>query len=107
MKYRIAIALFLIALAVFVGFEMTYPAGWNQIQLGMTKDQVIEAIGQPSYDWRDIKGAFWQSNGLMTTHELNVYFDSGRATMISVERRIGTSKHFYRQGPRFEQVPRP
>jgi hypothetical protein len=68
MRYRIAVGLLLIALAFFAGLEMTYPSQWNRIHLGMTRQQVTEAIGQPSYDWRDIKGAFWQSNGLMTAH---------------------------------------
>lgn len=105
MSIRIAVALILVASGFFVGREFAYPAAWDEIRLGMSREQVLEKIGEPSYDLGEIKGAFWLYDRLLTISELNVYFDGEVASMVSIERRVGTDEHFYRHAIRFDFQP--
>ena len=51
----------LIVLILFIGFndqQSTYPASWNEVHLGMTKQEVYGLVGTPTDDWGEIKGGF-------------------------------------------------
>ena len=97
MRTRLAAALALIAFSGWLGMQVRYPASWYEIHLGMTRAEVSERVGPPTFDAKDIKGAFWERNGPIETTELWVYFDHDVATMVAIERRTGSSEHFYRQ----------
>jgi outer membrane protein assembly factor BamE (lipoprotein component of BamABCDE complex) len=104
MKLRISIVALLVfaALVFFVLHQLAYPTKWNDIQLGMTREEVYERVGSPSQDWGSLKGAFWNENKLIVREELWVYFSNDKVSNMSIKRHIGTEQTFYVQNIRHE-----
>jgi outer membrane protein assembly factor BamE (lipoprotein component of BamABCDE complex) len=75
--------------------QFSYPSTWDEIKIGMSRDEVYSRIGRPGQDWGALKGAFWMEVKLSQTQELWVYFDNDAVTNRSITRRVGTTKHFY------------
>ena len=107
MKARFAILVLLTLGVMEFRYETTYPSAWDQVQLGMTRAELVEKLGEPTQDTGEIKGLFWRREGLLTTYELNVYQRSDSSAIIGLERRIGTTQHFHRKLLRFEHLDQP
>ena len=39
--------------------QLSYPRVWDDIHLGMTRQEVHDRVGSPGHDGGEIKGAFW------------------------------------------------
>lgn len=75
--------------------QLSYPPAWDEIQVGMSRQEVYELTGPPTQDTGDIKGAFWFRNNLTQQQELWVAFDEDKVRDFSVLQRIGTTEQFY------------
>ena len=102
MKRKILICVLFVALLgiVIAGQQLSYPPAWDEIQVGMTRQEVYERTGPPTQDSGDIKGAFWFRNKLTQRQELWVYFDEDKVRDFCVSQYIGTADHFFPRGVR-------
>ena len=83
----VAASLTVIILAYIVFY---LPHNWDRIELGMSRSQVVELVGEPIFDSGDIKGCFWSFGKPPVVFILNVFFDSnGKATDIDVRQFLG------------------
>ena len=70
------------------------PQGWNEIHIGMTRQQVLEKIGSANQDGLDIEVSWWTKNELTGNEELCIYFTDDRVSDFYIKRYFGTSEHF-------------
>lgn len=96
-KFLIGLLLVLIPFIIFNRQQSAYPTAWNEIHLGMSKQEVYSRVGLPITDLGDIKGGFWVHDKLTQNHVLWVYFENGKVTNLNITRYIGTSQHFFDQ----------
>ena len=96
MRYKILAGMLasVIAILLFVNYQSTYPSNWNQIKVGMTRQQVYELAGTPSVTSGEIKGDFWFQRKTLFTHELWVFFEADVATSIGGKRYLGTEQQY-------------
>lgn len=88
--------LFVVLLGVlFLKRQFAYPQAWDEIQLGMSRQEVYDRAGPPTYDLGEVKGAFWFQKKLTQRQELWMYFDEDKVTMFAIKQRIGTENRFY------------
>ena len=97
-----AVVLGLIVLGVVVWQQMSYPRVWNELHLGMTRQDVYKRVGSPDQDTGEIKGAVWNNERLTGRQELLLYFENDKVDMISIKRYVGTRHTFKVQLVRFD-----
>ena len=102
MKRISTISFVLIVFPVVAWWQVSYPRVWNDIHLGMTRQEVYDRIGPPGQDWGDLKGAFWTEVKLTGWQELWIYFDKDKVAMLRINRYFGTDSTFYIQNVRYE-----
>ena len=105
MKIKQAAAAGVIVLICFcfvVWQQMAYPRVWNEIHLGMTRQEVYKRVGSPDQDTGEIKGAFWNNQRLTGRQELWLYFENDKVAMLSIKRYVGTKRMFEAQLIRFD-----
>jgi hypothetical protein len=83
-----------IAFVAFARFQLSYPAQWDGITLGMSREEVYSLVGNPSQSTGDIKGDFWWQDKLTQQHELHTFFEDEKVISMYILRRIGTKHHF-------------
>jgi hypothetical protein len=89
MKRKAPIVIILAALVVLtVRWDFAYPPAWDQIHVGMTRQEVYERIGPGVGEWRGSKGPFWSDSGIVW-HQLEVSFTGDKVTFINLNRYIG------------------
>jgi hypothetical protein len=91
MRSRISKAVFVLAL-IFAGFVIAIrfdvftpaaPAGWAQVHIGMSRDDVLRLAGAPSVSgWPEKVVETWQRNGAICHHRLFVGYDGQQATRV-------------------------
>jgi hypothetical protein len=92
---KLALCLLVLVLFLVAWQQLSYPRVWNDIQLGMTRQEVYDRAGSPDYDSGDVKGTFWIKEKLTGRQELWLSFENDKAAMLSIKRYIGTS-HTYK-----------
>ena len=107
MRTKILVGMLFVVLlgGLFSKQQFAYPQAWNEIQLGMSRQEVYDRTGTPSANMGEIKGAFWFQNKLTQQQELWVYFDKDIVTSLGITRRIGTTEHFHTRIVRSESLP--
>jgi outer membrane protein assembly factor BamE (lipoprotein component of BamABCDE complex) len=101
MKKIILGILFIALLGILIARQqLAYPPAWDEIQVGMSRQDVYERTGTPTHDTADIKGAFWFRDRLTQQQELWIYFDDDKVRDFSISERIGTADHFITRGVR-------
>lgn len=90
MKNKIAIGIILIALtAFFVRQQFTYPAKWDQIHVGMSRQQVYDLIGPGGGEFPGWKGPFWNDHGIIVWHELQLSMSGDTVHAVWINRYLG------------------
>lgn len=84
--------------------QVSYPRVWNEVQLGMTRQDVYHRVGSPDQDSGEIKGAFWIKEKLTGRQELWLYFENDKVAMLSIKRYVGTRHTYKVQLVRFENT---
>src|SRR5262245_6291422 len=87
----------------FIRQQSEYPAAWDEIHLGMTREDVYNRISLPtSSGLDDIKGVEWVNDKLTQNHVLWVSFENDKVRFLQIKRFIGTKEHFSAQVIRSE-----
>jgi hypothetical protein len=96
MNKIIAIEILLIIAVVLTGIkqELNYPKAWDEIHLGMSRQEVYELIGPGIDEHPEWKGPFWMDSGLLVENEIEVYFTNDKATHIVQQQLFVTRKPF-------------
>jgi hypothetical protein len=90
MKNKVAIGIILIALAMFfIQRQFKYPLAWDQIHIGMSRQEVYDRIGPSGGEWPGWKGPVWRDSGIIVWHELDLSMTGDRVTTIRVNRYWG------------------
>jgi outer membrane protein assembly factor BamE (lipoprotein component of BamABCDE complex) len=93
-KVLLMAALLVLIILSYIFFYL--PHNWSRIELGMSRSQVVELVGEPGFDSGDIKGCFWSFGKPPVVFVLNVFFDSnGKATDIDVRQFLGPENMAY------------
>jgi hypothetical protein len=86
------------AIAAAAVYALHWPSGWSRVQVGMPQRDVVALVGQPTVVERGVNARYWIEQRRMVRYELWVAFDSlGRVAAFTIERRLGTTEHFYAQ----------
>jgi hypothetical protein len=94
-KRKVAIAVIIIALATFfVRQQFAYPQAWDQIHVGMSRQQVYDLIGPGGGEFPGWKGPFWRESGIIVWHELQLSMAGDRVIAISINRYWGEHHPF-------------
>ena len=89
MKNKAAIGIILIALATFfIQRQFKYPSAWDQIHVGMSRQQVYDLIGLGGGEWKGMKGPFWHDSGIILWHELELGMSGDRVIAVRVNRYL-------------------
>jgi hypothetical protein len=104
MKMKQALCLLVLVLFLVAWQQLSYPRVWNDIHLGMTRQEVYDQVGSPDEDLGEVKGAFWIKEKLTGRQELWLYFEKDKAVMLSIKRYIGTSDTYKVQTLRFDDA---
>lgn len=72
--FPLTFILFLILVVLIV--RHSYPDSWKNIEVGQTRQIILENIGKPSWDQWDIKGDFWEDRNPSIDYSLNVWYDN-------------------------------
>jgi hypothetical protein len=75
---------FSISLVFFVRQQFIYPEKWNEVQLGMTRQEVDELIGQGVGEWMGWTGRHWIESHTILKQDMNIYFEGNRAHSINI-----------------------
>jgi len=104
MKIKLAAVALLVLVVFCIGVwqQVSYPRAWNDIHLGMTRQEVYKRVGSPDQDTGEIKGAFWNNKRLTGRQELWLYFENDKVAMLSIKRYVGTKQTFKAQLIRFD-----
>ncbi len=87
-----------VAIAVAAVYLLRWPSGWSRVRIGMTQREVVALVGPPTLDERRIKGYFWIEQRHLARYELWLTLDEAdRVVAFTIERRLGTTEHFYEQ----------
>ena len=103
MKIRVVLVLLLLLIAFSLQREFSYPQTWDNVNLGMSRTELVQTLGEPGQVWQAKGLMMWYKSGLLTTYELEISPGVDSATTIAIERRIGTATHFDRKVIRFER----
>ncbi len=56
-------------------FTPAAPAGWTQIHVGMSREEVLRLAGSPQQSgWPEKIAETWERKGLVSSHKLFVYY---------------------------------
>lgn len=76
---------FSISLVFFVRQEFVYPDKWNEIRLGMTRQEVYDRIGQGHGEMPGWTGMHWTQSHFILKQDMDIYFVEGnRASIITI-----------------------
>jgi hypothetical protein len=90
MKNKIAIGIILVSLvAFFMRQQFVYPAKWNQIHVGMSRQQVYDLIGPGVGEFPGWKGPFWSDRGFIVWHELRLGMAGDTVRSVWINRYWG------------------
>jgi len=101
-KQAATVGLVLIVFSFVAWQQLWYPRVWDELHLGMTRQDVYNRVGSPNQDWGEIKGAFWNNESLTCRQELWLYFEDEKVVMLSIRRYIGSRETYKVQIVRFE-----
>jgi len=84
MRKKILIIFLLLAvlLAIIIGQDFIYPSEWNQIHLGMPRQEVYNLLGQGRDKDSNWTGHFWKDSGILFRNEFTVFFENDRVSHI-------------------------
>ena len=76
---------FSISLVFFVRQQFTYPEKWNEVRLGMTRQEVYDLIGEGGGEWSGWTGRHWIESHTILKQDMDIYFgDNGASSIIIV-----------------------
>lgn len=75
---------FSISLVFFVRQQFTYPEKWNEIQLGMSRQEVYSLIGRGGGEWSGWTGMHWIESHTILKQDMDIYFEGNRAHSITI-----------------------
>ena len=80
----VAVVFVLFALAAWFGFfTPTAPAGWSQIHVGMSREDVLRVAGTPSVSgWPEKVVETWQRDGAVCRHRLVVGYSGQQVSTV-------------------------
>ena len=64
--------------------QFTYPDEWNEIQLGMTRQEVYNLIGQGGGEWSGWSGMHWTESHTILKQDMDIYFEGNRAHSLTI-----------------------
>jgi hypothetical protein len=84
MRKKIFIILLTLAvlLALIIGQDLIYPSEWNQIHLGMSRQEVYSVVGQGRDKDSNWTGHFWNDSGILFRNEIEVFFANDKVSNI-------------------------
>jgi hypothetical protein len=89
-KNKLAIGIIILALAVFfVRQQLAYPAAWDQVHVGMSRQEVYNLIGPGGGEFQGWKGPFWRDSGIFIWHELELSMAGDQVIAIRINRYWG------------------
>jgi hypothetical protein len=79
-----AVLLSAFTIALFSGaFTPKPPAGWSQVQTGMTRAEVLALVGTPQQSgWPENIAETWQVDGLVSHRRLFIVYDGERVQNV-------------------------
>ena len=104
--YKIVIASILILPAIVYWDRQKpgYPPVWDEIHLGMTRQEVYRKTGLPVLDKGDSRGTTWEHKAFLPIrrHYLVVTFEEAGAAELRIVRVFGTNQHYFEESLRHQ-----
>jgi hypothetical protein len=93
-KRKLAIAaLTVIAFAaISIRDQLSYPAEWDNIDLGMSRETVEKLIGPGEDEFVGWKGPFWNNFKTLIKNELQLGFTKGKVSLIIQRQYLATGQ---------------
>jgi hypothetical protein len=78
------IAIVIVLIIVFLGIwhELSYPSAWDDIHLGMSRQEVYKIIGHGIDEFPDWKGPFWIDSNVITENQIEIHFKNEQVSYI-------------------------
>lgn len=73
----------------FVRRQLAYPAAWDQVHVGMSRQEVYDRIGAGGGEWPGWKGPFWYHRNSIMWHELQMSMTGDRVQALWITRYVG------------------
>ena len=87
-KILIGLLIVLIPLIIFNRQQSAHPTTWDEIHLGMSRQEVYNRVGLPTNsDLDDIKGVEWVHNKLTQKHVLWMFFENDKVRSLQIKSR--------------------